>query len=192
VETYTLDPRCWRIGLIFSSNPLIRNSDRIEVLVTCAAVMVFLISVPLASIAGAVVYEMRHSLYAQEAQVRHKVVATVVGTAAGGADPAAVQASWPGAGAEHTGPVRLTGPAKVGDRVQIWVNPDGNPVAAPTPTWHAVADAVATIEAALLISGFGIATLVTGVRSRLDRARGAEWEREIRCSEEDEGRTNQR
>lgn len=30
MDTFTLDPRCWRIGRIFGRNPLIRRADRIE------------------------------------------------------------------------------------------------------------------------------------------------------------------
>ena len=195
METYTLDPRCWRVGRIFSRNPLIRRSDRIEALVTLIAQAVFLVTIPLAGIAGAAVYGARESCYAHEAHDRHTVMAMVTevsGTGIDGADPSLVQARWPGADGERTRPLRVVSPAKVGDRIQIWVNANGDPVAAPTPTWRAVTDAVATVEASLLLVGFGLLTLVAGVRSRLDHALDAEWEREITCQEEDGGRTNQR
>lgn len=195
MDTYTLDPRCWRVGRIFGRNPLIRRSDRIEALARLVAQVVFLVTIPLAGIAGGVVYGARDSRCAQEAHDRHTIVAVVTGvtsTGLDGSDPSIVQAKWPGTEGELSGPLRVRGPAKVGDSFQTWVNANGTPVAAPTPAWRAVADAAATVEATLLIVGFGLLTLVAGVRSRLDRARDAEWDREIACLTEDGGRTNQR
>lgn len=192
VETYTLDPRSSTIGRIFSANPLIRRSDRIEAVITCAAVVVFLLVIPLASIVAAVVYEARHSHYVQEAKDRHQVVASVAPAGAEALDPALVQASWPGSDGEQTAYVRVTDSVKAGDHVQIWVNQSGNAVTAPTAPWHAVVDAIAALEAILLISGLGMTGFVNGVRAHLDLVRDAEWEHDIRCLEEDEGRTNLR
>ena len=67
---------------------------------------------------------------------------------------------------------------------------DGKAVFPPTPKWHAVFDAVVMAAVALLIAGFALLSLVAAVRSRLDRARDAAWEREIRSLVEDGGRTN--
>ena len=74
---------------------------------------------------------------------------------------------------------------------RIWVDKDGDPVAPPTPTWHAVGDAYGIALAILMFVGVTMTSFVTGVRSRLDRARVAQWDREIRCLQEDGGRTNQ-
>jgi hypothetical protein len=192
METFTLDPRCWRVGRIFGRNPLLRRADRIEALVTLVAIVVSLVAIPLAGVVGAVVYGARDSRYAQEAHERHAVMATVADTGIAGSGTTVVQARWPVAAGERTGSLELTSAAKVGERIEIWVDKDGNPVAPPTPTWHAVGDAVATAEAILLLVVVGMTSLVTGVRSRLDRARDAQWERELRCLEEDGGRTSQR
>jgi hypothetical protein len=197
METFTLDPRCWGIARIFGRNPLLRRADRIEALVMLVALIVSLLAIPVSGVAAAITYGARDRLYAQEARGRHAVIATVSDTGIGGSGTTAVsgtyvvQARWPVAAGERTGSLELTTAAKVGDRTEIWVDKDGNPVAPPTPTWQAVGDAVATAEATLLLVGIGMTSLVAGVRSRLDRARDAQWGREIRCLQEDGGRTNQ-
>ncbi len=192
METFTLDPRCWGIGRIFGRNPLLRRADRIEALVTLVALVVSLVAIPVAGVGGAAVYGVHDSRYAQQARERHAVMATVADTGIFGSGATVVQATWPVAAGERTGSLHLTTAAKVGERIDIWVDKDDNPVAPPTPTWHAVGDAVTTAMATLLIVGVGMTSLVGGVRSRLDRARDAQWERELRCLEEDGGRTNQR
>jgi hypothetical protein len=191
METFTLDLRCWRIGYIFGRNPLLRRADRIEALVTLAALVVALVAIPVVGVVGAMSYDARERIYVQEARERHAIVATVAYTGIDGAGRTYVQARWPVAAGERTGSLEPGTAAKVGDRTEIWVDKDGNLVDPPTPTWHAVGDAVAAAEATLLMVGIAITSLVAGVRSRLDRARDAQWEREIRCLQEDGGRTNQ-
>ena len=192
METFTLDPRCWRVGYIFGRNPLIRRADRIEALITLAALVVSLLAIPVAGVVGAAVYGAHESRYAQEAHERHVVMATVIDKGIEKSGMTVVDARWPVATGEHTGPVELTTAVNAGDRVQIWVDKDGNQVDPPTPTWHAVSDAYGAALAILLSVGVGMTSVLSGVRSRLDRARDAHWEHELRCLEEDGGRTNQR
>jgi hypothetical protein len=49
---------------------------------------------------------------------------------------------WPVTAGERTGSLELNTATNVSDRIEIWVNNEGNPVAPPTPTWHAVGDAL--------------------------------------------------
>ncbi|ASQ86325.1 hypothetical protein CE197_12435 [Mycobacterium intracellulare subsp. chimaera] len=102
-----------------------------------------------------------------------------------------MQASWPAKGGDRTGTIGLTTYTKVGQHVGIWLDKDGNPVDPPTPAWRALTGALATAMAMVLATGFATALLVKGIRARLDRARDAQWEDEIRCFQEDGGRTNQ-
>jgi hypothetical protein len=194
MDTFTLDPRCWCIGRIFGRNPLLRRTDRIEALVMLVALVVSLIAIPVAAAAGIAVYDMRDSRFTQEGRDRHTVVATVLETEpeTERAGSTVVQARWPVTAAERTGPLQLTTQAKVGDRIEVWVDREGNPVAPPTPTWHAVGDAYGATMAILMFVGVTITSFVTGVRSRLDRERDGQWERELRCLEEGGGRTNWR
>ncbi len=192
METFTLDPRCWRIGIILGRNRLIRRADRIEAFVTLIAVVVSLVAIPVAAVVGAMTYGARGHFYAQEARERHSVIATVTDSGNDTRGTTVVQAKWPVATGERTGRLELSNAAKVGDGTEIWVDKDGNPVAPPTPPWQALGDAVVTTMSTLLLVGAGMTSLVAGVRMRLDRVRDAQWEREITCLEDDGGRTNQR
>ncbi len=191
MDTFTLDPRCWRVGRIFGRNPLIRRADRIEALVSLVALFASLVAIPVAGVAALLVYDVRDSRYAQEAHERHTVAATILQTETNGAGSTVVQARWPITAGERTGPLQLAREAKAGEHIEIWVDQDGDPVAPPTPTWHAVGDAYGAALAILLCTGIAMTSFVTGVRSRLDRARAAQWDREIRCLQDDGGRTNQ-
>jgi hypothetical protein len=92
MDTFTLDPRCWRIRRIFGRNPLLRRADRIEALVMLVAHLVSLVAIPVAGVAGAVVYGARDSRYAQEARERHAVMATVTHIGIAGSGTTVVQA----------------------------------------------------------------------------------------------------
>ena len=190
METFVADPRCWRIGRILGRNPLIRRADRIEALVVLAALVVALVSVPVAGVLSVMIYGGRETQYTQQAHERHAVTATVTNAGSDGSASTVVHAKWPVAADERTGSLQLASAARVGERIGIWVDMDGNPVAPPTPTWHALSDAVATALAILLGVGLWVTFLVSEVRLRLDRARDEQWERELRCIQEDGGKTN--
>ena len=191
METFVLDPRCWRIGRIFDRNPLIRRTDRLEALLMLVVLVVSLVAIPVAGVLAATVYSGREIQYNQQAHERRAVTATVTNAGNDGSATTAVHAKWPVAAGERTGSLYLATAAKAGQRIEIWVDKDGNPVAPPNSRWHALSGAVATVLATFLIVGFWLTFLVTEVCSRLDGARDAQWERELRCMQEDGGRTNQ-
>ncbi len=62
METFTLDPRCWRIARIFGRNPLLPRADRIETLVVLVALVVSLLAIPIAGVVGGVTYGARDRL----------------------------------------------------------------------------------------------------------------------------------
>lgn len=190
METFTLDPRRWRVARLVGRNPLIRRSDRVEALVVLVALLASLLAVPLTAVAGAAVFGARERIYAQEAHERHRVTATVTDTVLEGSGTTVVRAKWPASAGEHSGTFELARSAKAGQTFDIWVGPDGRAELPPTPKWHAAFDAVVTAGVALLIAGFALATLVAAVCVRLDRVRDAAWERGIRSLVEDGGRTN--
>ncbi|HTQ15831.1 hypothetical protein [Mycobacterium sp.] len=191
MDTFTFDPRCWCIGRILGRNPLLRRSDRVEALVAVVAFVVSLVAIPVAGVVGAIAYGAREGRYAQQARERHIVMATVTGIRVDGSDVSVV-AKWPVAAGERVGSVHPRTEAKVGERIGVWIDKSGNTVVPPTPTWHAVGDAIGTVMVTMLIVSLGMTSLVAGVRSRLDRTRDAQWERALRCLHEDEGRRNQR
>ncbi len=181
MQTFTLDPGSWRSARIFGRNPLLRRSDRIEALVMLVALLVSLIAIPVAGVVGLVTYGARDRVYMQEAHERHPVLATVGDTWVEDLGVTVVQAKWPAAAGERVGPLQLTGRVKTGDRVEIWVDKRGDPVVPPTPAWLAVGEGVGIAVVTALAVGVGMAAVVAAVRSRLDRARDAAWERDIRC-----------
>jgi hypothetical protein len=190
METFTLDPSRWRVARIVGRNPLLRRTDRIEALAVLLALVASLAVIPLSGVVGAVAYGTRERLYGQEAQERHRVVATVFEVVFEDSGTTVVQARWPVASGEGTGAVQLTRTVKTGETADIWVDREGKPSLPPTPTWHAVIDAVGMAGVALLLAAFAMTCLLAGVYARLNRTRDAAWEREIRSLVEDGGRTN--
>ena len=126
------------------------------------ALVVSLVAIPVAGVLAAMVYGGMTTQYAQEAHERHTVMATVTdaGSDGGGYDCRASEVA--GRGWRAHWPASTRHAAKVGDRIEIWVDKDGNPVAPPTPTWHALGDAVAAALATLLLVGVWMTFLVTG------------------------------
>lgn len=55
METFMLDPRCWRVARVFGRNPLLRRADRTEAVVVLIALAVSLVAIPIAGVAGGVV-----------------------------------------------------------------------------------------------------------------------------------------
>lgn len=171
----------WRIDRMFGRNPLLRRADRIEALVMLAVLIAALVAIPVAGLVGVVTYGVRDRAYTQEAQQRHRVMATVGDIWVEDLGVAIVQAKWPAADGERSGPLQLTDHVTTGDNVEIWVDKDGNPVAAPSPSWLAAAEASGIAGVALLAGWAGMVAVVAIVRSRIDRARDTAWDRDIRC-----------
>lgn len=190
MQTFSVDPRRWRVARLVGRNPLLRRSDRVEALVVALAMFASLLAIPVTGVVAATVYGARERLYVQESHERHRVTATINDTMLEGSGTSVVRATWPGPTGERTGTFELARAAKAGQSFEIWVGKDGKAGFPPTPKWHAVFDAVVTAGAALLIAGFAVLTLVAFVCSRLNRARDCAWEREIRSLVEDGGRTN--
>jgi hypothetical protein len=129
-DTFTLRLPRWRFVRLLGRNPLIRLSDRIEALVLAlAVVMVSVLAGPIAATVGAAVHDSQSRSYAEQAQNRHTVTATVTGDKFVRRDTfgqtVTVPARWFAAGAEHTGAVPAPPRVKTGDSVDIWVGEDG-------------------------------------------------------------------
>lgn len=171
----------WRIDRMFGRNPLLRRADRVEALVMLVVLVAALVAIPVAGVVGVVAYGVRDRVYTQEAHERHRVMATVVDIWVEDLGVAIVQAKWPAADGDRSGPLQLTDHVTTGGNVEVWVDRDGNPVAPPTPIWLAAAEALGVAAVALLAVWAGIVAVVVVIRARIDRARDAAWDREIRC-----------
>ena len=186
METFTLDPCRWRISRVFSTNPLVRRTDRVEAIALLFALTVSLIAIPVAAAVATTVYEAHHQMYAQQARTRHLVTEpTAISLVADGGRGDDVAAGDRMIFALRSQPAPAAGPD------QIWVDDAGNRVPAPTPLSHAQFDAVSVAVAVVGAATVFPAVLVAATRRRLDSARAAQWDRELSCVLDDEGgRTN--
>jgi hypothetical protein len=194
MQTFTigLGHRWWI--QVFGRNPLVRPSDRIEVLVLSFAVLVTVVAIPVAAAIGTSVHDARACVYAEEALTRHQVTATAIEDGVVVVQPPDIsftaRARWTASGREDSGVVEWLGRAKIGDQQAIWVNDAGENVGPPTSPSRADGDAVAI---AILV-WFGVAGASAGlvyvVRRWLDRCRYAQWDRAINGSGDNNGRRN--
>ncbi|OBK16902.1 Rv1733c family protein [Mycobacterium asiaticum] len=174
-ETFTMGPPRW-FRVLFSRNPLIRRSDRIEALALALAVVVTLLAAPVAAAVGTAIYDSRSRSYAEQAQSRFAVSASVVAGPAR-SDSTWVQARWFAAGAEHTGRVQSEAAPKPGEVIDIWVNKDGT-YAGP-PHMPAAREAVLVALAIWLNAATVALALFAGTRALCNRSRAAGWRPEL-------------
>jgi len=185
----------WRLAQVRGRNPLVRTSDRIDVVVMALAVALSLFSVPVAGAIATAVHDDRAHVYAAERQDRHRVAATA--TSDSPTSPrgsvSVVQARWQFGDVENAGAFTSDAPVKQGSSVDIWVDGKGRHVSAPAPTWQAGVDATGAAVAFWLSVTAAAALLVALVRQGLKRARYAGWNRDIASLVHDDGgRTNRR
>lgn len=165
---------------LFARNPLIRPSDRIEALVLVVAVTVSLLTVPIAAAVGTAVHDSRSRLYAEQAQSRHTVTATVIGDSHDESPQSTtvmVPARWFAAGAQHTGDVLATRPTRLGDEIEIWVDTEGSAVGRPSNT--ALDEAVSVGLAIWCAVSLSAAAVFVAARVALARGRDARWQQDF-------------
>jgi putative copper export protein len=75
MQTLTFDPHRWWMARVVSRNPLIRRTDRLEVVAIVVAIILSVAAIPIAAAVGTTVSESQHRLYVQQAQTRHRVAA---------------------------------------------------------------------------------------------------------------------
>ena len=92
---------------------------------------------------GTAVYDAHSRRYAEQAQTRHPVTATVLEDSTVILDNVTytVSARWRAEATEHTGSFSWPHFVKAGDLIDIWVDTDSSPVSAPAPASHAGVDA---------------------------------------------------
>ena len=194
MQTFTIGlGRGWWVRLL-GRNPLVRTSDRIEVMVLGLAVLLTVVALPIAGAIGTSVYDAYTRVYAQEAQTRHQVTATAIEDGTVVAQQKSIsftaQATWTAAGRDHSDIVMWPDRVKAGDRQFIWVNANGAKVGPPSSSVDAAADAVGIAISVWLGVAAASAGLVYVVRRGLDRRRYAQWDCEFNASRDNHGRTN--
>ncbi len=195
MDSFVFRPTTWPVLRIFSRNPLIRRSDRIDAAVTPLAVLLVIVSVACAGVLGTVAHDVESHRYLEEAKTRHSVTATAVEDSTPGTLPESsaskVVVRWKENGIAHTDVVTWDQPIKAKAALKIWVDGSGNRVAAPTPPALAGANVILSAAVAWWVMVVIVELSVRAVRARTARMRDDQWEREIRCLVDDEdGRTN--
>lgn len=166
----------------WSANPLLRASYRIESMLGALAIMLILLSIPVAATIGTSTYVTRSAEIEQLAGSIRSIDASLdedafskTATVSGAV---VVQAHWTVDGREHTGDVVTGRLAKSGDRIPVWILPNGEQTGPPPKSSQAVADAVGVTV--LVISGVTAAMLAPLwlLRTALDRRRRDRWRQE--------------
>ncbi len=163
-------------------NPLKPATDRIDSIVAVLAIVVALLAVPVAAGVGTAVYNSNRQVYAQQAETRKNITATVTDDAAKPdlrRGTIRVNVRWQWAATEHIGTLRVPSSVNHGDSVAIWVDADGRLVGAPRSTTTALLDSVVVAAATWLTVAALATALVVGVRIVHLRMRDAAWQRGI-------------
>jgi len=183
-DTFTVRLPRWPVLLrLAGRDPLVRTIDRIEALVLVLAVAASLIAAPIAAAVGTAVYDSSRQIYAEQADTRHTVAATITGAPASQqilrTGTTTVSARWTAAGAEHTGTVNAPSTAKAGDTLEIWVDDNGTQVPEPAPTSRAATEAAMGAMVIWICAAAIAATLFTLTRAVCDRIRFTRWQHDL-------------
>ena len=146
MQTFSLDPRRWPVGFLLSRSPLVRRSDRLEVLALAFALAISLLALPIVATIATDVHQAHRGIYAEQSRTRHRAWIPTQGSttvAPPSGHPAEEARRW----------VRNATPQ--GSPVEQWVDDTGNWVAPPTPLSRAAYDAVGM---ALALEGLVVTT----------------------------------
>jgi hypothetical protein len=191
VESFAIRPMTWPVLRLFSRNPLMRTSDRIESAVVTLAALLVVIAAACAGVIGTMIHDTETQNYLEQARTRHALVATAVDDSKPAASPettaSTVLARWQINGLDHADSLGWGYTVKAGDPLQIWVDDDGNRVDQPTPIARAAMDALTAAVVGWSIVALAAAQVVCAVRAHANRMRDAQWDREIRCLVDDDG-----
>ena len=195
MESFVIRPMTWPGLRLFSRNPLVRASDRIESAVIAFALSLVVIATAGAGIFGTAVYDAKTRAYSEQTQTRHAVVAMAVEDSEPAVSPETtaftVQARWRLNGVDHADLLGWNSDVKAGALLTIWVDDHGKRVEQPSPVERAAVDALSAAVVGWLIVVAAAVQVVMVVRAHASRMRDAQWERDIRCLiDDDGGRTN--
>ncbi len=195
MQSFVIRPMTWPALRLFSRNPLVRTSDRIETAVVTLAVILVVIATACAGVLGTIIHDNQTQKYLEQARTRHAVVAMAVDDSEPAVPPETtvftVQAQWRLNGIDHADLLGWNNSVKAGEPLQIWIDDNGKRVERPSPVERAAVDALSAAVIGWLIVVAAAAQVVVLVRAHATRMRNAQWERDIRCLiDDDGGRTN--
>jgi hypothetical protein len=195
MESFFIRPMTWPVLRIFSRNPLVRTSDRIESAVAALAVLLVVIAAASAGFIGSMIHDVEAQNDLEQARTRQALVARAIDDSKPAASPGTTASTahvrWRINGVDHADVFAWEYAVKAGDPLQIWVDDSGSRVDAPTPVARAEMDALTVAVVGWLIAALAATQMVATVRAHVNRTRDAQWEREMRSLVEDDGgRTN--
>ena len=182
MQTFVIGLGRWWLVRAVGRNPLVRGSDRLEVLTVVLAILAVTMATPIAGAIGTAVHESRSRIYVEQAKTRHPVTATAIHDSAAPVGPhtAPVQARWRVAGVEHTATVRAQRAARAGQQFTIWVDSAGDYTSAPASASQATADAIGVALLFWLQVAAIAGTATVLLRRWLDRIRFVQWDNQLR------------
>ncbi len=164
-------------------NPLIRASDRLEVLAVLSVLATAIFALPFAADAGTMLYDAGVRTADEQAHSRHSVEAVAVEDSATLPaefnDPSYVRAQWAEGTQLRSERVLTPTTVRAGEPLEIWLDNAGEVVAAPQTAADAELNAVVaagTIWVALVACSALVAFVI---RASLDRSRDRAWEHEL-------------
>lgn len=166
-------------------NPLMRASDRFEGSICLLIVMVMVAAIPISLLIACATHSSAVARIRLDDGGKVPATATVIaepphGPVVAGVAPGRPQAPvrWNERGRLIQVVTEVPAAAKAGDRITLWLAPDGHPTAPPRPLDAAVIEGVGTGFATLLGMwlGAGIPYVLTGFA--LSRHRSVAWARE--------------
>ncbi|MET8430813.1 MULTISPECIES: Rv1733c family protein [unclassified Nocardia] len=183
----SLPTRLWRVRP-WNRNPLLRVSDRAEVVLRAVAVVVVAAAVPVAGAVGSVSYTGAQDRIAAQDAGKVRVTATETADAvrlpdsdhyAGNQARYQAPVQWNSDGKTETATVDVPGPQVAGATVTVWIK-NGQPTQAPARPGAAAAEGIGTGLAVLVETWCAAAATVWFTGTVFDARRYARWEREWR------------
>jgi hypothetical protein len=176
-------PRWPLLVRLFDRGPLVRATDRAEALVVTLAIVVTLLTVPIAAAVGTAIHDSGSHLYAEQNAARRQVTATVIDAPGGGSFSRAGMTTvsverWDG-DHRHIDTVQVRSPVDAGDAVKLWVDANGAHVPAPSPASRAAVEAMAAAAAIWVSVAAAAAILSALVQLTCDRIRSTGWQHDL-------------
>lgn len=176
--------RIWRCAP-WSTNSLMRTSDRFLAALAISAVVAALMAIPLAATVGTSVYASDRERSEQQHNTYDRWNATV--TTSSPANPATKDiptgqkvVTWAMNGTERTEPLIDHFSARPGQTITVWTNSDGEQVRAPMETSLAAVDGIAAAVLLCCATIFGLFLTVRIAQAWITHRNLNTWEKEWR------------
>jgi hypothetical protein len=171
------------VRLALTRGPLCRRSDRVEAAALLVAILLSLVALPLAALAGTAMGEHARTVAVEQSTDRRPTRATLLedpettSLRPGLAVAAAVTWTTP-TGAEHQAAIEVPPTARLGDEVTVWTSSRGNLATPPLTSGQVEARAAAAAVGAQLAAMVLVWIALVGVRRGINRRRYQAWDDE--------------